>query len=316
MIKNTIIRIILICFICMIILLFLELIIRVIYKDKINLQYISANLYKDKFYSDSTGGWRPNTKGSACGKSVNINSLGLRGKEIDLNSNKEKILLLGNSILFGPGVDDSLTIAGIMQKRLNSCIINTGVVGYNISNYIDVLNYWIKKTSINKVLLFYCLNDVYKVQYIETGFGNIGKYILSFLKSKSKLYMFIKNIVSDRSRIYFLYDEQYYKKDNLLLNNALNNIYNLYNICNENKIKFTIVLLPYEYQLRNKELKEVWAPQELLIKYFEEKTIPYIYINNLGAESSKLFYLYADGMHLSAKGHKAVADIVINYLNK
>lgn len=293
-----------------IILLVAELCVRIFLGDKINLQYNSANLFEENVY-DNTFGWRADATGISCDKPVKINSYRLRGSEINLNAENEKWLLLGDSVLFGMGVEDSLTIAGRLRKAFPDVIIlNSGVIGYNSFSYVDVFNYWNKKTKISRVFLFYTINDV--LQDYETQRISFFHDICGFLRGRSKLYIFIKNIISDRSKVYFTNDSGYYREGNKLVQEALNNIEKIWGECKKNNIEFKIILLPYEYQLRE-TTNEIWTPQKLLIKHFNERRIPFLFINDLGNVNSRSLYLFADGIHFSAEGHKQVTQKLILY---
>lgn len=85
--------------------------------------------------------FRPNCKGEAIrlGKKtpIRINSIGLRGGEIPKKRKGERrILLLGNSGLFGVGQEEGSTTSAIVEKSLtkarreNVTVINGGVEGY------------------------------------------------------------------------------------------------------------------------------------------------------------------------------------------
>ncbi len=67
------------------------------------------------------------------GHTYRINSLGLRGEPIAETPTRPRILLLGNSCMFGWGVADSQTVAGHMEQQLNGGFeaINAGVPGYS-----------------------------------------------------------------------------------------------------------------------------------------------------------------------------------------
>lgn len=296
-----------------------EAVTRIIWGDQINVQYTDRSLYQDQFYSPKTAGWRPHAVGSCCGKEVTINSLGLRGPEINLDSSEEKILLIGDSVLFGPALDDSETIAERLRVQLKACIINTAVIGYNTSHYIDVLQAWMEKTTLDRVLVFWCLNDVQNdTSFVQkSNLTNAFDFALSQLRSRSKFYMALKNAVSDRSKAYFLYDLNYYRLDNPNLAQAVQDLSLMKSMCGAEDVGFDVIILPYEYQARNHNQNSVWMPQELLKNNFDQQGINYLEINfpKLDGEALKQLYLYADGIHFSKKGHQLIAEQVVDYLS-
>ena len=292
-----------------------ELFVRLLWGDEINVQYTSVGLYKDQVYSASTDGWLPNAKGSSCGKPVSINSLGLRGTEVDIDSDKEKELLLGDSVLFGVALTEKETISEIFKKKLNACILNTSVIGYGTHHYVDVLKYWIQKAHIDRALLFFCLNDVqnYESTIRRSKLSNFSDFVLTQFRSRSKLYMAVKNMISDRSKVYFLNDEKYYHSENASFNKAIEDLDKLKSICDDADIKLHIILLPYEFQLRNHKQIDIWRPQNLLTDFCEKREIEYLKIDfsDLNRKDIKKLYLYADGIHFSPKGSQHIAEEVI-----
>jgi hypothetical protein len=67
---------------------------------------------------------------------VHMNSLGLRGPEINLRApGRRRILLLGDSVTVGWGVNDDETFAALLQSRhANWDVLNGGVAGYSTRN--------------------------------------------------------------------------------------------------------------------------------------------------------------------------------------
>src|SRR5574341_1741486 len=236
------------------ILLLSELLVRMLWGDRINLQYTTGTLYRQNVYSSRTAGWQPNATGYSCGKPVRVNSLGLRGAEISLPKDAHKILLLGDSVLFGVGVDEENTMAALLQQALgNYCFVNTAVIGYNLFNYADVLASWLEKTRLKRVVLFLCMNDIedqpIQIQLVNSKYG--VDLILAYLRTYSKLYLLLKDSISDRSRIYYEYDRQFYTPDEPVFQRALGYLRSLQQLCQQHQADFHVMLLPYEFQLRN-----------------------------------------------------------------
>jgi len=70
---------------------------------------------------------------------IYVNALGLRGPAISRDSGKPILLCIGDSFVFGAGVDEDETFSADLNKSLNGryIVANGGVVGYNLSQY-----YW------------------------------------------------------------------------------------------------------------------------------------------------------------------------------
>jgi len=295
-----------------------EIVVRILWGDEINLQYTSAGLYKEQFYSAKTDGWLPNAEGSSCGKPVKINSLGLRGPEINLNTNKKKILLLGDSVLFGIALNEEETIPAILRNKLDACIINTAVIGYATQHYIDVLHYWIRKIKLNRVVLFFCLNDIDNRANVvnKSTYLNLSDFILTQLRSRSKFYMLMKNSTSDRSKVYFLLSHQAYKADDADFISGMKDVMAMRAMCDAEDIQFDVIILPFEYQLKHRGQEGIWTPQELMADFFQQNKIDYLKIDfpDFEGDALKKLYLYADGIHFSALGNRLIAKQVEVFL--
>ncbi|MEK7727752.1 MAG: SGNH/GDSL hydrolase family protein [candidate division KSB1 bacterium] len=298
--------------------LFAEFATRLLWGDEIHVQYTTRALFNKNFYSANTNGWTPNAMGMCAGKTVRINALGLRGPEIALHSNQEKILLLGDSVLFGPAVEEGETIAEILRANTQECIINTAVIGLNSSSYVEVLQYWLQKTKPRRVLVFFCLNDAQNDTSFVQDFSLANEFsrALAQLRSRSKFYMLLKNAISDRSKVYFENDRRFYQPEQPQFEQTLKDFAALQQLCAANEVALDVVLLPYEYQLRNFAQAGIWLPQELLQAQLRAQGINCLAIDfsSFYGSRAKELYLYADGIHLSKRGHQLVAEQLESYL--
>lgn len=295
-----------------------ELVTRMLWGDVIHVQYTTRALFARNFYSANTNGWIPNAVGTCGGKPVRINTLGLRGPEINLQANAEKILLLGDSVLFGPAVEEQETIAEILRTATQATIINTAVIGLNSSDYVEVLRHWLQKTKPERVLVFFCLNDVQNDTALVQDFSLANWLSRTFaqMRSRSKFYMLLKDTISDRSKVYFENDRRFYRPEQPRLQQALKDFATMHQLCASNEATFDVVLLPYEYQLRNHEQAGIWSPQELLQEQLRARKINHLAIDFssfYGSRAQEL-YLYADGIHLSRRGHQLVAEQILSGL--
>jgi len=84
---------------------------------------------------------RPGFTGRAYGCEIKVNSHGMRSPErpVAKPANVRRVLILGDSVVFGHGVGQSLIFPAVLEKSLNDPttaaarveVINTGVPGYN-----------------------------------------------------------------------------------------------------------------------------------------------------------------------------------------
>jgi len=112
---------------------------------------------------DSKLGWS-NKIGSTFiqdGITYSTNSLGLRSKEIDFS--KKHILVVGDSIVWGYGVENNETIPYYLGEKLKDYqIINLGVTGYGIDQYYLFLKRYIDKLNPALIIIVICVSNDYE----------------------------------------------------------------------------------------------------------------------------------------------------------
>ena len=246
----------------------------------------------------------------------------------DFKYNKnQSIILYGDSVTFGNGIDEEFTFAGLLRKKfIDKNIYNISLPGYQINNHINNLFYLDELKNVNKIIYFYTLNDIdpninikekdiekqQNKNIFETLKKNtVLKKINHFLRDHSYLYLFIKGVASDPSKRWFLQDYKMYANLTYLENKFLI----LRKRSAKDGIDLKIFILPYEYQTRvdkcNKNnLKPQTKVREVLIKLninFEDLTEKFC--DNKNPKS--LFYKF-DPMHLSKKGHQFVYNLIKN----
>ncbi len=109
----------------------------------------------------------PGFKGFYENKPVFINSKGLRDYEFSYKkpNNIYRIIVLGDSVTFGHGVEISQTYVKLLEKKLNFKfsnkfqIINTGIPGYNTKKEADYFEVELYKYNPDMVLVELLFND-------------------------------------------------------------------------------------------------------------------------------------------------------------
>jgi len=228
------------------------------------------------------------------------------------------------------------TFAGLLRNDLPDVrIYNSSVIGYGVRDYKNVVDYFIPDhKEISRVYLVYCLNDIgytssqnideYLAQAIPERFSIIQKLrenkIISFLNYtldyKSKLYLLLRQYLIDPSMTAFLHDWQLYSDTNINFEKAMYPLSEVQTTLKKQNIEFTVLIPPYEAQLRFYNKPEYRNPQRMIEKYFDENNIRYIdtfmdFFTKLDGLNSRKFYLYGDHCHLSELGHKLMYDIII-----
>lgn len=278
-----------------------------LFATRVTFQGTDHRMIRDKAF-DNAFGWQPNSSGVVFGNEAKINSRGFRDLAGPAHADSS-ILLIGDSVLFGVGVDAESTFAGIMQRmNLHRNVLNSGVVGYSASEYVEVANaLFSRDTTIKQVLIFFSLNDFY------AGSLAVGSSPwLGFFRNHSKLYLVLKHLLFDRSKTYFNHDFSFYDDNSTDVAIALTRIDSIATTAEQMGIRCSVILLPYEYQLRVKD-DHLLLPQRMISEFLQSRKVDYVDAYAAFAaskEASGDLFLYGDHMHLSARGHAIVADLV------
>src|SRR5262249_49268890 len=92
------------------------------------------------------------------GVDLRINRVGMRGAELD---GKDVVLVVGDSIVFGFGVQENDTVASQLKRNLGESfeVLNAGVPGYNAWQVRLWTTRLMGKVSVKKVVLVMNAND-------------------------------------------------------------------------------------------------------------------------------------------------------------
>ena len=286
-----------------------------LFYEKEGYDYLTLNaeglVFNSKVYTDSNGYRIPNKK-------FKYNNL-------------KSVFLIGDSTTFGNGVLEEKTFVGYLRKKfIEIDFFNSAVPGYQVKDYNKNLENIKKFDNIDKIIYILTLNDVFgssnvinikknKKEINESSgkFTDILKNIKIvnksnyFLRNKSYLYMYIKGIVSDPSKRWYLNVDKFYKENRI--DHLLIFIENLLKIKTEN---LYVIILPYEYQTRNCADKNL-EPQKKIRNLLSDAKINYYdftkYFCNL--DNPKDYFRKFDPMHLSPKGHKLVYNLIKDEIN-
>lgn len=289
---------------------------------EIQLSGTSAKLFSENIYYNSLG-LNPGTAGLSNGQIKYVDNNGF-WKYHEKHKGK-RILLLGDSVTMGIGVDNDSTFAGIINNSLDSVVIyNPSLIAYNGNDYLNLLKALIddneNKIGFEKIIVCWTLNDLYPDHPIEDAPGivedGIIKTVTSFFRNNSYTFHYLKNLFSDRAQAYYRYDSDLYRHRQEFIGNFSNNLDEYKYIASKYNIELSIVLMPYEYQLRTKGNENVNYPQDMVLDLLTEKGIQSINalkaFNNLS--DSGRYYLYGDGIHFSNSGHRVLAKFLLNRL--
>ena len=296
---------------CVIGFLAFELVIRVAVPE-INTHGSDKHLIRDGVFGPSPG-LTPNVSAMSFGAKVETDAHGFVKLPGAPTAYQQSWLVLGDSVTLGIGVSARSTFLGLLQNdHPDVKIWTTGVLGYTVLDYENVLTALSKNLAFDRVLLFWCLNDI-KVHppTIYPPSVVVQIKIRNFLKTYSKAYGWVKQVFLDRQRDHFqgvvvgYQNEEYLAKTFAALKN-------MRDLLQEKGIPMTVFILPYEYQLRKTAAASL-LPQEKM-----GEMLTYLEISNYDAQpymlqkivDSQALFLTADGLHYSKQGHKQVFDFI------
>ena len=137
------------------------------------------------------------TWGGKLKRKIITNSIGFRDsskKEILENTEKTRILLIGDSFIEGSGYDYEHTFAGLLENELgnNYEILNSAVESYSPSIYFKKTDFFLSQGYVfDKALVFLDLSDIYDELFIK--FDDNQNIISEIPKEKQTLERKIKN---------------------------------------------------------------------------------------------------------------------------
>ncbi len=253
---------------------------------------------------------------------------------------RDTVLVLGDSVSFGVGVEDGKTFADLLAKaRPQRNVLNASVIGYGFDDYATALPALLDAQAtglrVREVILGVCLNDgapSSKAAILEqaarergeqppvvsesASHGAVARMVAAanaFLRERSKLYLLIKSGFRDAAESYFLADRPFYD-DNVAVERAFAHLDNVVEALVERGIPLTVVVFPYAYQLRPGSDARVWLPQKLLLDHLAARGVPSIDLAEALRRDQattghpfSAYFLFDDPMHLSPAGHEVAA---------
>jgi len=302
-----------------VLLLLLEFLSRAILNHIYNRKFDASLIVDNKYFR--TPGLKENASGMVWGKPFHTDQFGCRKGPKPYSVKKKKWLFIGDSVTEGVGVDDSSTFAALTAKQVDSFNIqNYSLIGYADGEYLDVLKTLLQNqdSSIGKVTIFFCLNDVYgrnkstdlPVMARQSMLGKVN----SLLQDDYATYKLIKLFVYQNSDSYFRYDAKFYAVDNRFYVNSMSYLQQCYEVCKKAGVDMDVVILPYRSQLARKD-ESRRKPQNLVKEFCLNQQIPFSDPIDFcsKAQNPEDLYLFADEIHFSEAGHKMMADYILSH---
>lgn len=287
-----------------------ELISHLVLHKIYNRSFDSSIIEENKYITSP--GLKGNASAKIWGKNFHTDERGCRKSKTGYDAKKKTWLYIGDSVTEGVGVDDSSTFASLSADEFTETnLLNYSLIGYSAADYLNVLQSVLSKdSSVELVTLFFCLNDVYggaKTSELPVmAKQNLLGKVNGLLQDRCAAYKLIKLFFYQNSSRYFDYDLQFYTKQDEHFQQTTCYIYSCDSLCKANNIYFNLVALPYRSQLASHNFK----PQTLLSDFCKTHDIDFSNAAQFLSKQAdtKEFYLFADEIHFSEKGHRAIAE--------
>jgi hypothetical protein len=221
------------------------------------------------------------------------------------NYNHKKVLVLGDSYMWGYGIEYEKTFGGILSKSPEKLdVINLSMPGFGLDQIYLSLIHWGLDENPDFIIAGIFTDDFFRsftnhtLLFKPVFKGVNGSLILkSPLEKPSTIYRYAEK----KSRIIDLYKDG---DEWLGRNYGLGNWWNLNKLildkivetCKINNIQILVVHIPYYTGNRFPLLK----------RYFDEKNIEYIDLNEMAKGNLQSYYFKKD-KHLNENGHKLIA---------
>jgi lysophospholipase L1-like esterase len=277
---------------------------------------------------------KPGFRGYSEGTEVAISSQGLRDREYDAAHppNTTRIVVLGDSVTFGPGVLAEETFSKQLEHRLNGLgdgrryeVINTGVIGYNTIQERARLERVGLQFQPDVVVLTFVVNDlldtfsIFDHQY-EPG-GALAP-LKKWLRRNSRLYRFYQNVswrLEGELRRDPNQPDQPRDRQRVLEREA--EIGRIARISRDNGAKFLLVLYPDN--LANLEAPDASGRQvtvrDELVGFAARNGLPILdlteALGDVRDPRARVMRLREDP-HPSPTGHRAIADALLSSLQE
>lgn len=266
---------------------------------------------------------KPNAQANLMGVDIQLNSLGHRSRELESNkkSNEQRVYLMGASGTLGWGVPQEETYSSLLEKELNANKLQTHyeVINAGIGNYGTKAQYLLLKKQLDQVKPDHVVLTYYVSDVIPREVGNDNpiyhySYLAAYLANAANVVTYALGGKSSLSEYY----GQFYDEKNPHWIQAKENINEIKKLCEQHGITFSIVMLPDIHNLtQGTPLKVIYEKIEADFIGMGIKTLNiFSALQTEFAGREQEIWIQANDPHPNAKGHKVIADQLLQFLRK
>lgn len=260
------------------------------------------------------------------GIELRINSLGLRGKEIEIPKpvNRRRLMTIGDSAVFGFGVDEEFVFSTIAAENLGEKFeaINGAIPGYSTYQSINLLRLRTLKTKPDLLVIGSLWSDNNFGSFVDK---NLIATMAGFEESPiAKLHRFLSNsaiyrLADWRNRVkeraekiktvgqdLSLGDQTGYRR--VSINDYASNLEIMVESAHANQAEVLFLLLPNEEDIKSKAQSYAWSSYRKVMRDTASRYGAPLLDGVSLFHESKLSSreLFIDKMHPSVQGHRII----------
>ena len=277
---------------------------------------------------------------------IKTNSRGFKDastREIELDSEKDRILIIGDSFTEGLGYDFDDTFCGLLKNKLSDKveILNAGLTSYSPKLYFLKIKYLLGLGfEFDKLIVMLDISDIQDESIYESFqpkkeqsifrkidvklsnysfsyhhiFRNLLKKIASSRNSNKSKFAdaetFLEQSIDERGK--WTYDKEIYEDwGKVGLELASKNLLKLSNLCIENSIEMTLVVYPWPEQITQNDSLSIqstyWAEFCKTNKIDFIDLFPYFFETENAEETVDKYFIAGDD-HWNEEGHRLIAE--------
>lgn len=251
---------------------------------------------------------KKNVSSKLMGVKINLNSEGFRNN-YNIDINKKKILMLGDSMTFGWGAN--ITFSELIEKELKDYqVINAGIG--NTNTIMQINNFFINfknKYNYDLIVLNFFINDFENILIKKPNFLEKHSFFYTFFLSSLNKILTKFNI--DNNWLAF-YKKTFSNKK--IKEESFKQILKLKKFCDQNDIKFMIHNIPELRNLKNYQ----FINETNLIKNFatDNNIIFFDSLNSLNKTNEEELWVTKEDPHANYKAHIIISKGLLPVIKK
>jgi len=314
-------------------------------RDTVYLQMFKPGIHKKSDINELLYELKPNS----FSKNNTINCFGMKDKEVKLKKDTFRVLVLGDSVTFGPKIPNDYVFTEIAEKILAEQgkkieVLNAGVSGYNTKQEFILFKEKFVDLRPDLVIFAFCINDMGEavVQYLPNDY-----LLKSITKKSTKLgFQNLNNVSVVESLALTLPNNLGLNHDVnswLMLHSSIYRFIAIRSFCKNKNIAFRDIrfsLTSFDFDGVLKEIHNFCLSHDFILRFvvlpvplrekavfnsefnrkcFEDNNISYWDFNsiiNKKSQNTEDIWLNDGSLHLNRKGHILAGKLLAEHIDQ